>query len=242
MFKRFRSSLKLRKRQKELAQKLAGLEQRFPGFDWKPFQEVTRFFSDKSMSALEEQAFLYRLASQIPPDATVIEIGSWIGHSTCIIGVALRGANARCYAIDAFTGATTIPREVSYYKNFLAKVSSTLSQRELFDRHVARFNLQDKVVAIAADSAQAAALLPPGLPAADLLFIDGGHALDVVRKDIELYVPLVKSGGVVVFHDFSSECGVPTAVWEEIQRGVFGELIGIYATLLAFRKAEQSRS
>jgi len=237
MLKRFRSSLKLRKRQKELTKKLAGLEQRFPAFDWKPFQAVTRFFSDKSMSALEEQAYLYRLACQIPPDATVIEIGSWIGHSTCIIGVALRGANARIYAIDAFTGTTTIAHEVPYYKNFLAKVSSTLSQRELFDRHLAQFHLQDKALAVAADSAQAAGLLPPGLPGADLLFIDGGHALDVVRKDVELYVPLVKSGGVVVFHDFSSECGVPTAVWEEIQRGTFGDLIGIYATLLAFRKA-----
>ena len=237
MLKRFRSSLKLRKRQKELTKKLAGLEQRFPAFDWKPFQAVTRFFSDKSMSALEEQAYLYRLACQIPPDATVIEIGSWIGHSTCLIAAALRGPGARCCAIDAFTGTTTIAQEVSYYRNFLAKVNPTLSQRELFDLHMARFNLQERVVAIPADSARAAALLPPGLPAADLLFIDGGHALDVVRKDIELYVPLVKNGGVVVFHDFSSECGVPTAVWEEIQRGSFRELIGIHASLLAFRKA-----
>ncbi len=237
MLKRFRSSLKLRKRQKELDKKLAGLEKRFPAFDWKPFQDVTRFFSDKSMSALEEQAFLYRLASELPADPTVLEIGSWIGHSTCIIGAAVRGDDARIYAIDAFTGTTTIDHEVSYYRNFLTKVSPTLSQRELFDRHIARFDLQDKVVAVPADSAQAVALLPPTLPGADFLFIDGGHALDVVRKDVELYVPLVKSGGIVVFHDFSSECGVPTVVWEEICRGGFGELIGIYATLLAFRKA-----
>jgi predicted O-methyltransferase YrrM len=235
MLKRLRTSLKLRKRQKDLAKKLAALEKRFPAFDWKPFQAVTEFFSDKSMSALEEQAFLYRLACQTPPDATVIEIGSWIGHSTCIIGVALRGAGSRVYAIDAFTGVTTIAHEVPYYKNFLTKVSPTLSQKELFDLHLARFHLQDKVTAISAESDKAAALLPPGLPGVDLAFIDGGHALDVVRKDIELYVPLVKSGGIVVFHDFSSECGVPQAVWEEIQRGSFGDLIGIYATLLAFR-------
>jgi predicted O-methyltransferase YrrM len=236
MFKQFRSNLKLRKRQKDLDKKLTGLEQRFPDYDWKPFHEVTRFFSDKSMSALEEQAFLYRLATQLPPDATVIEIGSWIGHSTCIIGVALRGSKARCYAIDAFTGLTTLPSEVGYYKNFLAKVSETQSQRELFDAHVARFHLQDKIVAVPADSAQAAALLPADLPLADLAFIDGGHTLDVVRKDIELYLPRIKGGGIAVFHDFSSECGVPTAVWEAIRRNSFSDLIGIYATLLAFRK------
>jgi predicted O-methyltransferase YrrM len=237
MFKRLRSNLKRRKREKDLAKKLDGLAGRFPKFDWKPFQEVTRFFSGKTMSAIEEQAFLYRLACGLPTDATVIEIGSWIGHSTCIIGVALRGNRARCYAIDAFTGLTALPGETAYYQNFLSKVSTTHSQRELFDQHVAQFHLEDKVVAVAADSAEAVALLPKDLPPADLIFIDGGHTLDVVRKDIELYLPRVKSGGVVVFHDFSSECGVPTAVWEAIQRGSFGELVGIYATLLAFRKS-----
>jgi predicted O-methyltransferase YrrM len=237
MFKRLRSSLKQRKRQKDLSQKLAGLEKRFPAFDWKPFAEVTRFFSDKSMSALEEQAFLYRLASLCPASATAVEIGSWIGHSTCIIGVALKGSGARCYAVDPFTGVSTLPLEISYYRKFLTKVSPTLSQREIFDLNLARFHLQDKIVAIAANSAEGVALLPADLPGVDLLFIDGGHALEVVRSDISLYVPLVKSGGIVLFHDFSSECGVPTAVWEEIRRGTFGELVGIYATLLAFRKA-----
>ncbi len=213
------------------------MEKRFPGYDWKPFQEVTRFFSDKSMSALEEQAFLYRLATGTPPNATVVEIGSWIGHSTCILGVALRGAKARLVAIDAFSALTPLPEEKSYYVKFLKGVSTTASQRALFDAHVARFDLQDKVTAIPADSAEAVSKLPKDLPPVDLLFIDGGHTLDVVRQDIKLYLPLVRSGGIVVFHDFSSECGVPQAVWEEIQRGTFGELIGIYATLLAFRKA-----
>ena len=236
MLKQFRSSLKRRKRAQELEKKLARIEQRNPEIDWKPFEQVTRFFSDKSMSALEEQAFLYRLATLMPPDPTVIEIGSWIGHSTCLIGVAMRGAKGRLYAIDAFTGVSTLAHEVPYYKNFLNKVSATLSQRELFDLHLQHFGLLDKVIAIPADSAQAIALLPRDLPPVDFAFIDGGHALDVVRKDIELYVPLVKSGGIVVFHDFSSECGVPQAVWEAIQRDSFGDLIGIHATLLAFRK------
>src|SRR5260370_29647284 len=78
MLKRFRSSLKLSKRQKDLAQKMAGLQQRFPAFDWKPFHSVTRFFTDKSMSALEEQAFLYPEATQVPPHATAIAIGTFM--------------------------------------------------------------------------------------------------------------------------------------------------------------------
>jgi predicted O-methyltransferase YrrM len=35
----------------------------------------------------------------------------------------------------------------------------------------------------------------------DLLFIDGDHSYQGVRRDFELYSPLVRPGGVVVLHD-----------------------------------------
>ena len=35
----------------------------------------------------------------------------------------------------------------------------------------------------------------------DFLFIDGDHTYDGVKKDYEMYSPLVRSGGVVAFHD-----------------------------------------
>lgn len=35
----------------------------------------------------------------------------------------------------------------------------------------------------------------------DVCFIDGDHSFDGVRKDWEIYAPLVKDGGLVVFHD-----------------------------------------
>lgn len=35
----------------------------------------------------------------------------------------------------------------------------------------------------------------------DLLFIDGDHTYDGVRQDYEMYRPLVRSGGMIAFHD-----------------------------------------
>lgn len=35
----------------------------------------------------------------------------------------------------------------------------------------------------------------------DFLFIDGGHLYEEVKKDFELYSPLVKKGGIIAFHD-----------------------------------------
>jgi predicted O-methyltransferase YrrM len=236
MFRGIRASWKKQKRAKDLARKLDAVEARYPEYNWERFNEISRFFHDKSMSSLEEQAFLYRLACQAPKNASAIEIGSWIGHSTCILGAALPGEGARLCAIDGFTGMTTTPGEVAYYKKFLRRVSPTASQRELFDAHIARFGLEKRVTAVASDSAKAA-LVPDGFAPADFLFIDGGHDLEVVRRDVELYVPLVRSGGVVAFHDFSSVCGVPTVVWAEIKRGIFSDLLGINGSLIAFRKA-----
>jgi predicted O-methyltransferase YrrM len=53
----------------------------------------------------------------------------------------------------------------------------------------------------------------------DFLFIDGDHSLEGVRMDFETYGPLVKSGGLVAFHDIElarPECGVRQA-WDEIK-------------------------
>jgi predicted O-methyltransferase YrrM len=35
----------------------------------------------------------------------------------------------------------------------------------------------------------------------DVLFIDGDHSYDGVRRDYELYAPLVRRGGLIAFHD-----------------------------------------
>jgi cephalosporin hydroxylase len=43
----------------------------------------------------------------------------------------------------------------------------------------------------------------------DLLFVDGDHTYEGVKRDFELYSPLVRSGGVVAFHDI-----LPDSDWE----------------------------
>jgi cephalosporin hydroxylase len=43
----------------------------------------------------------------------------------------------------------------------------------------------------------------------DLLFIDADHTLDGVRRDWELYGPLVAPGGLVAFHDIFSHVLFP---------------------------------
>ncbi|MBU37734.1 MAG: methyltransferase, partial [Anaerolineaceae bacterium] len=37
--------------------------------------------------------------------------------------------------------------------------------------------------------------------AIDFLFIDGDHRYEAVRRDFQLYSPLLRPGGIVAFHD-----------------------------------------
>jgi len=55
----------------------------------------------------------------------------------------------------------------------------------------------------------------------DFLFIDGDHTYNGVRQDFDMFSPLVRSGGIVGFHDIAvhppeTHCEV-NRLWEEIK-------------------------
>jgi len=55
----------------------------------------------------------------------------------------------------------------------------------------------------------------------DFLFIDGDHRYEAVKKDFEMYSPLVKKGGIIVFHDIVDPSKIPgcevNRFWNELK-------------------------
>jgi predicted O-methyltransferase YrrM len=56
----------------------------------------------------------------------------------------------------------------------------------------------------------------------DFLFIDGDHTYEGVKRDFELYSPLVKKGGIIAFHDIAVhpeklKCFV-NVFWDELKK------------------------
>jgi predicted O-methyltransferase YrrM len=56
----------------------------------------------------------------------------------------------------------------------------------------------------------------------DYLFLDGDHTYDGVRRDFEMYAPLVRKGGMIALHDIAvhkgrEDCHVDK-FWSEIKR------------------------
>lgn len=70
----------------------------------------------------------------------------------------------------------------------------------------------DKIIFIRAMSENAVKAIPNNV---DFVYIDGNHRYEYVKRDIELYYPKVKAGGMLAGHDFKSgEAGVQRAVEE----------------------------
>jgi len=63
----------------------------------------------------------------------------------------------------------------------------------------------------------------------DFIFIDGNHFYEYVKQDFEMYLPLVKKGGVIAFHDIGvREEGTVDKLWNEIKQNYKYEEITLH--------------
>ena len=90
-------------------------------------------------------------------------------------------------------------------------------------KYLSKYN--EKIIFIRKTSEDAINDIPSNL---DFIYIDGLHDYENIKKDIELYYPKVKSGGILGGHDFwGNEIGVCKAVLEFVENNnlkLYGEL------------------
>jgi predicted O-methyltransferase YrrM len=137
-------------------------------------------------SGLGDSSYLlYGLVKSAKP-AVVVEIGSARGRSTCFIGMALKeNGSGKLYAIDPHT------------RNLWNDEDSVYTYNTLF-RNVGKFELESYVEIMKATSEEIARQWH--LPI-DILFIDGDHSYEGVKRDWEVFSQFVQPFGCVVFHD-----------------------------------------
>lgn len=140
-----------------------------------------------------------------------LEIGSYCGRSTICLAKDAKSVTA----VDTFDGRGT-PAEGS--------------TRETFEHNIARYGVEEKISIIPAESTHIAKL--PKI--FDLVFIDGSHDYESVKRDIELASGVLKPNGIMAFHDYkSNEPGVTAAVDEFLGNG--GELLNVVEGLAVVR-------
>jgi len=142
----------------------------------------------------DEGAWLFKAARLLPPDANIVEIGSYKGRSTCCLALGCRGTRRHVFAIDSFDGGPNLPK------------ANSLPQ---FQENLNRIGVAEFVTPIVSLSADAANAWSQPI---HFLFVDGSHLYEDVMSDFRSFFPHVVTGGVVAFHDVANE------TWPDVGR------------------------
>jgi predicted O-methyltransferase YrrM len=153
--------------------------------------------------ATDEITWLLGLLEQMRPQ-TIVEIGTDEG-GTLFLWTRVAAPDALLVAVDAR------PLGVLGQRSAYALVRRGLA------RHRQRIELVMPVNSQIQETVDRVRSLTGGRPV-DFLFIDGDHSYEGVKRDFELWSPLVRPGGLIAFHDMRPDHpdGVPR-LWAELR-------------------------
>lgn len=138
---------------------------------------------------------LMRLASAVPADRAIVEIGSFCGKSAAYLGVGSKlGAGAPVIAVDPWD----LLGNVAGKHDFTA-----LENQEAFNGARRLLGLEEQVIGLRAFSTDAAKWLEP--PPVGLLYVDGSHVYEDVRADLEAWRRHLAPDAVVAFDDYGTK-------------------------------------
>ncbi|MEQ1829320.1 MAG: class I SAM-dependent methyltransferase [Pirellula sp.] len=176
-----------------------------------------------TFTSKDELATLLNLALGVPNGGAAIEIGSYLGASTCYIAAGIRTRAGQLICVDTWQNET-MPEGL-------------LNTMELFEKNVAP--VRDCLKLIRVDSTKLN--LNEVGQQFHLAFIDGDHSYDSAKADFATVSPWISDNGVVAFHDFSSFQGVSKVVGEVLSTGMW-RLEGAVSNLLWIRKTKFAHS
>lgn len=149
------------------------------------------------MISPEAAELLYGIAVVQNIEGDILEIGSWQGKSTSYLARAVMDSkNGHVFAVDHFMG--NVRKESIYFVDG----GGSANLQVQFERNMHTLNLHDYITLFPCHSEKAYPSLANKV--LRLLFVDGDHTYEGAKKDIELFCPLVRIGGVVIFDDFNN--------------------------------------
>jgi len=129
----------------------------------------------------------------------LLEVGAYCGKSAVWLGAAARAGGAVLFSVDHHRGSEENQPGWEWHDAALVDPETGLMDTlPWWRRTVVAAGLDDVVVAVVGESATVGGAW--GRPLG-LLFIDGGHADEMVKADEQAWVPHVAPGGLLAIHD-----------------------------------------
>ena len=147
----------------------------------------------------DEGRALYEAALRFFDGGVGVEIGTYCGKSTLLLGAAAKQTGSVLYTIDHHHGSEEHQAGWEYHDASLVdKVTGLFDTLPTFRRTLDAAELDDHVVAIVGKSPIVAQGWRSPL---QLLFIDGGHSEEAATQDFDGWAKWVVTGGALVIHD-----------------------------------------
>lgn len=159
--------------------------------------------SIKGFLADDEAAALYSAALSTSQRGAVLEIGSYCGKSTVVLGSACQKNGSILYAVDHHRGSEEHQKgEFFHDPELYDETEAQFDSFGEFRRNIALADLHDTVVPIVASSEVASRHWQTPLA---MVFIDGGHSLEAALNDYRCWAGHILRGGILAIHDLFDE-------------------------------------
>lgn len=140
---------------------------------------------------MEDAAVLFCLAKEyIKRGSNVLEIRSWKGNSSIILGEVCRSKNAKLTCVDTWLGSEGV-------KHHKEEVDRT-PVFEIFKNNIRHFNLQNTITPARMESSR---FLKGTASKYDFIFIDGDHKYEAFTNDVNGAIKKIKENGIICGHD-----------------------------------------
>ncbi len=150
------------------------------------------------MPADEGQA-LFDAAVRFLSGGVAVEIGTYCGRSTVLLGAAASRTASVLYTVDHHHGSEEHQPGWEFHDTTMVDpVSGRFDTLPTFRRTLDAAGLDDTIVAVVGKSTVVARGWRTPL---ELLFIDGGHSEEVAQADFDGWAKWVSVGGALIIHD-----------------------------------------
>lgn len=160
---------------------------------------------------------IYDEAVKKAPDtpSTFVEIGCWLGKSTCYLGETIKESKKpiTVYAVDTWAGSNE-----QAHQEYIQSIGGPEVLYQKFLHNLKCADIENIVKPLRKTSKKASLKFEDD--SLEMVFIDASHDYLDVREDIDLWLPKVKKGGIIGGDDIE---------WDDVRKAV-KEMIPNYTT------------